>query len=253
MKSLSLLLATTLIGLGSLVPSMAGTPAISKAPVLPPVSGEPAFSAEFSLGYDTFYIFRGEELFEQVVWGQVELNYALTDKLSFTLTPWYLAGIEDDFTELDLLPAFTFDAGFAELKLGYAGYFYPRGSFGGNEGIDDEHEINFTVAKNFGIFEASTLAAYNFDRDGTYLEARIGAPIELCKAAALEPSVAVGYSSHYFAEDGITHVLLSLAMPVKLCANATLTPYVAGNIPLDVLDETQDAELFGGVALAFSF
>ncbi len=248
MKNLTCLSLAAL--LGSLSAVSAGTPA---APALPAVSAEPAFSAVPGLGYDTFYIFRGEELFEQVMWGQVEFSYALTDKLSFGFTPWYLTGLNDDYTELDLLPSFTYDAGFAELTLGYAGYFYPRGSFGDNEGIDDEHEITFTVSKSSGVFETSLLTAYNFDRDGTYLEAKIGASFELCKSAALDPSVALGYSSHYFAEDGFTHVLLSLAMPVKLCANATLTPYVAGNIPLEVLDESQDAELFGGVSLTVNF
>ncbi len=225
----------------------------AKTPLLPPAAPESAFSAEVSLGYDTFYIFRGEELFEQVVWSQVEMNYALSDSLTLTLTPWFLSAIDDDFTELDLLPSVTWDAGFAEITAGYAGYLYPRGSFGGNEGIDDEHEATLTIAKGFGFVESSLLAAYNFDREGTYLEAKVGATIELCEAAALEPSVAIGYSSNYFAEDGFTHILVSLGLPLKLAETTTLTPYVAGNIPLEVLDENQDVELFGGVALAVSF
>ncbi len=245
--SLAILASASLFGgLGSLS-------AKSPVPPLPAVEPESAFSAEVSLGYDTFYIFRGEELFEQVVWGQVEIGVSLTDDLSLTLTPWYLSGIDDDYTELDLLASLTYDAGFAEFTAGYAGYIYPRGSFGGNEGIDDEHEATLGVSKTFGIFEVSTLAAYNFDRDGTYLEAGVGASFELCHAVALEPSVAVGYSSNYFAEDGFTHVLLTLALPVQLTETATLTPYIAGNLPLEVLEENQDAELFGGVALAVSF
>ena len=235
-----------LFGIGNLA---AKTP----LPLPPAPEQEPAFTAEISLGYDTFYIFRGEELFEQVTWGQVELNYAVSESVSLTLTPWFLSAIDDDFTELDVLPSVTWDAGFVEITAGYAGYIYPRGSLGANEGIDDEHEANLTVAKTFGIVGTSLLSAYNFDRDGIYLEAKIGASIELCQAAALEPSVAVGYSSHYFDADGFTHALISLAMPVKVTGTATITPYIAGNIPLEVLDEAQDAEIFGGVALAVSF
>lgn len=231
--------------------SFAGTPAPGPTP--PPVEEEGILSAEVSVGYDSFYIFRGEELWEQVVWGQVEIGIALTDSLSLTLTPWYLSATDDDFTELDLLAGLSYDAGFAEFTAGYAGYLYPRGSFGANEGIDDEHEASLAVTKTFGIFEVNTLAAYNFDRDGTYLEAGVGASFELCETVALEPSAAVGYSANYYAEDGFTHVLLTLALPVKLTETATLTPYLAGNIPLEVLEENQDAELFGGVALAVSF
>jgi hypothetical protein len=249
MKSPSLLCAASLLILGTLS-TQAGT---ALPPVPPTAEPDPAFAAEVSLGYDTFYIFRGEELFEQVVWGQVKISYNLTEKLNFTLTPWYLQGLNDPYTELDIVPTLTYDAGFAELTLGYAGYLYPRGGFGGGEGISNEHEVTFHIAKTLGIVEASTLAAYNFDREGTYLEARLGASIEFCKAAALEPSVTVGYSSNYFAGDGFTHVLLTLALPMNLAENFTLTPYIAGNLPLDVLKESQDAQLFGGLALAFGF
>ena len=241
----------SLVLLPLMLPALAGTPAAVPAP--PVVVEESAFSAQVSLGYDTYYIFRGEELFEQVVWGQVEMNFALSDTLTLSLTPWFLSALNDDYTELDVLPSVTWDAGFAEFTAGYAGYIYPRGSFGGNEGIDDEHEANLTVAKTVGIFEVSTMAAYNFDRDGTYLEAGVGASFELCAAASLDPSVSVGYSSNYYDEDGFTHVLVSLAMPIKVTATATLTPYIAGNIPLEVLEENQDAELFGGVALGVAF
>lgn len=231
--------------------ALAGSPPAAPAP--PPPVEESPFSAELSVGYDSFYIFRGEELFEQVVWGQVEMNYALTDSLSFTLTPWYLGGLEDDYTELDILPSLTWDAGFAEITAGYAGYFYPRGSWGGNEGIDDEHEVNLGLSRSFGFLDVSTLAAYNFDRDGMYFEASVGTTFELGKAVSLETSAAIGYSAHYFAEDGFTHVLLTVALPVQLTGTATLKPYVAGNLPLEVLDGNQDNEIFGGVALAIGF
>lgn len=40
--------------------------------------------------------------------------------------------------------------------------------------------------------------------------------------------------------------------PLQLRETATLTPYPAGKIPLDMLDEIQDPERFGGVAFAGS-
>ena len=229
----------------------AGSPAKGTAALAP--EAESPLSIEVSFGYDTFYIFRGEELFEQVVWGQVEIDFALNDQFSLTLTPWYLHALEDNFTELDILPSVTYSGGFADLTLGYAGYIYPRGAFGGHEGIDDEHEINLTLEKTLGIFQLITLAAYNFDREGTYLEASLGASFAFCKAAALVPSIAVGYSSNYFAEDGFTHALLTLALPVQFSERTSVKPYVAGNIPMAVLDKGQEAELFGGVAFALSF
>jgi hypothetical protein len=46
---------------------------------------------------------------------------------------------------------------------------------------------------------------------------------------------------------------LTLGLPLKLTETATLTPYIAANLPLEVLEADQDAEMFGGVALAVSF
>ncbi len=231
----------------------AGSPPTPAVPPPAPVEAESPFSGEVSLGYDTFYIFRGEELFEQVVWGQISLDFALTEQLSLNLTPWYLSATDDDYSELDLNASVSFDAGFAEFTAGYAGYIYPRGGLGGDEGISDEHEAFLGVAKTFGWLETGVLAAYNFDRDGMYFEATAGASIPLCAAASLDPSVGIGYNTNYFDSDGFTHVILTLAMPVKLTETATLTPYIAGNLPLDVLDDYQDARLFGGVALAVTF
>ena len=63
----------------------------------------------------------------------------------------------------------------------------------------------------------------------------------------------MGYSSNYFAEDGFTHALLTLALPVQFSERTSVKPYVSGNIPMAVLDKGQEAELFGGVAFALSF
>ena len=232
--------------------SLLGVSAKTPLP-LPPVEAAEAFSAVPSVGYDTFYIFRGEQLFEQVAWGQIELSLALGESLSLTLTPWYLVALEDDYTELDILPSLTWDAGVVQLTAGYAGYFFPRGAFGGTEGIGDEHEANFMVSKTIGLVDASTMIVYNFNRDGFYFEGKLGTSVALGEAVSLDPSVTVGYGANYFAQDGFTHALLTLAMPVTLSETVLVTPYLAGNIPLAAFDENQQPELFGGIALAVSF
>ena len=234
-------------------PAMAGAAAPEATLPEPGAEAGSAFSGELSLGYDTFYIFRGEELFEEVSWRQVMLSMALSDSLSFTLTTWNATAAADNYIELDFLPTLTWDAGFAEFTAGFAHYNFLRGAFGGGEGMATEREANLSVAKSFGIFDTSLLAVYNFNRDAVYYEAGVGTSIGLSKFASLVPSVNVGYSSEYFGADGLSHVLLTLSLPLQLTETATLTPYLAGNIPLNMLDEIQDPELFGGVAFAVSF
>jgi hypothetical protein len=76
----------------------------------------------------------------------------------------------------------------------------------------------------------------------------------------LVPGAGIGYAIDYswhvagLQADGFTAINLSLALPIKLTKNAVLTPYIAGNLPVDALDDAgEDAIVFGGVKLSVSF
>ena len=233
--------------------AVAGSPPTALPPPPPVAEEEFTLGAELSVGYDSHYIFRGEELQENSVWGQLEIGIPLCEEAALTLTPWYESSTDSDYSEVDLNASLDVDFKVVSVSAGYAGYFYPRGSFGGDEGIDDEHEAFLSVTKEVGPLEFTGLYAYNFDREAGYLEASVGATFELTPNIALAPAVAVGYSADYYGVDGFTHVQVQLGLPIKLTKTATLTPYIAGNIPLEVLNDWQDERLYGGVSLAVTF
>lgn len=228
----------------------AGTPA---ALAMAPAAADSGPSFEVSLGYDSNYIFRGEELFESTVWGQIDAEVKLSSNTSLSFVAWYADVPKRDYTELDLHADLNVEAGFATFSVGYCDYIYPRGGLGSDVGSKNEDEAVFSVTKNVAKIDLTALAAYNFDREGTYFELSAGTSIPVCSSFSLDPSIAIGYGSHYFAKDGLTHVLLTLAAPIALSESVTLTPYIAANLPLKALEDLQDSRVFGGVALSFSF
>ena len=219
-------------------------------------SGAPdtaTLTVEPGVGFDTDYIFRGERLFAESIWGQVALSVPLTRTVSLSLTPWYLEAVEGDYSEFDLTASLNWQVGGAEISAGYAGYTYPRGGLGGGEGIRQEQEGTLSISMEAGGLTFSLLGAYNFDRAGYYLEAGVSHSLELGKKVALETSVALGYGQHYFAVDGFTHLLPRVALPFQLSEALVFTPYIAVNVPRQAMEDLQNAQVFGGISLTHTF
>ncbi|MNC97153.1 hypothetical protein D3C83_147140 [compost metagenome] len=53
---------------------------------------------------------------------------------------------------------------------------------------------------------------------------------------------------------GFNHIKEGVSLPIKLTSTATLTPYIAGNIPIDSLEDNgEDDQVYGGISLSVSF
>jgi hypothetical protein len=193
-----------------------------------------------------------------------------------------------DYSEIDLLTSLTYDAGFAKFGVQYLHYFYPdsyAGSFTGvnngnanNEfGIKGAGEIGFTVAIPLGAANIYAGYYYDFKVGGSYAQLGADYTIAITDWLSLVPSITTGYGNDYYTGNnsaftpnpivannggplgttsGFTHILYSLAAPVKLTKIATLTPYIAMNQSLDArtqLNATTHYEVFGGVKLSLAF
>ncbi|MDB6133906.1 MAG: hypothetical protein JWM59_2149 [Verrucomicrobiales bacterium] len=256
--------------LGSL--SLAASAFAGSAPVspMPPVAPAPAASggiwdsigATLDVGYDTHYIFRGALISRDNVWAQVSAAIPLTEKLALGLGAWYAASADNDisYNELDLNAGLTYDAGFAKFGVGYTHYEFFNGSAGDDIGLHGAEEVGATVSKSFGqatdpvSFNIGAGFYHDFEVDGQYLELGVDAPVRVNDNFSIVPAALVSYGFDYYApRDGFQHVQLKLSFPVKLTPTATLTPYVAGNIPLATYDDFYDDEVYGGVKLSVSF
>jgi hypothetical protein len=238
--------------------SMAGEPASQKSPIAPEAEEEEAglfggIGLEWSTGYDTHYIFRGELLQQNTTWTELSWDLSLTETLTFNLTPWFLWDLDSDYSEFDLSASLTLEVAKFELSAGYAGYYYPRGALGGGEGIDDEHEVWFSASRELGLVSATVLGAYNIDREAFYFEAAVEVPWEINDWLTLTPGVVLGWDTDYFdVGTDLNHVGLQLAASVPLTPWCQLSPYIAGNFPVGHLDYA-DNDVLGGVKLVVTF
>lgn len=248
MKKALLAILVSIAGL-----AQAGTPAAKNPAPIAPVDDSLGVSA--IIGYDSKYIFRGVDYGDSLITASVVIPVKLTDKLTFTFAPWYgsAAGggrFTEDYDELDLVGGLTYDAGFATLGVGYTWYYFP---FSGA----DTSEPNITIAKSFGAINWFAGAYLDVEADagdeGWYFETGLNTKIDITDKFALVPEAKVSYGADYYGVSGFNNILLKLGLPYALTRTATLTPYVAGTIAIDSLEEFEDSYVFGGVSLTVTF
>ena len=224
------------------------------APAPAPVGLFDSVGATLDVGYDTHYFFRGFLISEQNVWTQVAVSVPLTEKLALGLGAWYTASNDISYTELDLNAGLTYDAGFGKIGVGYTRYEFFDGSAGEGNGVDSADEIGLTLSVPAGPVNFAAGYYYDFEAEGSYIEAGIDAPIAITDNFSIVPSALISYGVDYYStEADFQHIKLALAFPIKLTASATLTPYVAGNIALDTTEDFTDDTIYGGVKLSVSF
>lgn len=247
--------------------AFAGSAPIGKGPVVPPPAPAPTdgiwsnLNSTLEVGYDSHYIFRGALISKNNVWGQLSTAIPLTEKLSLGLGAWYTSSTDDiTYNELDLNAGLTYDFGFVKLGAGYTHYEFFDGSAGDGFGLDGAEEAGATLSKSIALgsdrvsLNLNAGYYYDFEVDGQYMEFGIETPIKVTENFSIVPSALVSYGVDYYApQDGFQHAKVQLAFPVKLTHTATLTPYIAGNFPLDTYEEFYDNEVYGGVKLSVSF
>lgn len=231
--------------------SLAGTAPAGKATVPPIPTADELLGFTLSAGYDTAYLFHGTDVGAHLLWEKIEYSRPLNDKLTLTLGQWYGHLFDYEYNELDLYGALTYNAGPVNLAVGFTWYHYFEGST-----LDNQYEPSFTISSNGLPVDLYATYFYDFEVDGTYLEAGIAKTIPICPKSNLVLSANVGYNLGYNTnEDGFNHVGVKAAWPISLTKTATLTPYIAGNFALDATEGyfAEDNLLLGGVSVAVKF
>jgi hypothetical protein len=100
-----------------------------------------------------------------------------------------------------------------------------------------------------------TAGAYrDFTADGWYFEYSVSHTFVITPWLSLQPGVLISHASHYYGVSGGNTFKPWLAAPIHLTKTATLTPYVAGNLPYGSLDDNgEKSRVYGGVALSVTF
>ncbi|MBK8035940.1 MAG: hypothetical protein IPK22_02215 [Verrucomicrobiaceae bacterium] len=201
-----------------------------------------------------------------------------------------------DYSEIDVLTSLSYNAGWAKFGVQYQYYFYPdtysgsnglnaaggNGINGGDPefGILGNSELGFTVAIPVGNLNLGLGYFYDFTVGGSYFQASADYTIAVTDWLSIVPAIQTGYGIDYytghntavlanlngqaangfgggnFPTSGFTHLLVSVAAPVKLTKSATFTPYVAWNHGFDLrssLNATTHNEVFWGAKLSLAF
>lgn len=195
------------------------------------------------------------------------------------------------YQRLQLGAAVQHDVGPVTLSLGYR-YFRnmgevanPPGGIGAaGVGMQDGQEVSLGLATALGPINMATSANYDYVNDSWYFDLDLNTNIAVTDSISIVPFFNVGYGKNYNwqqngtnflgllngaqADDitGWTAINTGIRLPVKLNSRATLTPYIAGNLPLGATaniggsaraaglpDTPFKSVLHGGVTLSVRF
>lgn len=284
-------------------PVLAGTSPAPKNPVAPaPENDDLGITA--SLGYDTNYIWRGLNYGQNWVRSAAEgsillIGGASEDGAGTTSLDWNaqfgtLAGDQDhfmpnlgidnvgaSFQRLQLGAAVAHDFGPATVSLGYT-YYRNMGTIT-RLVTNDGGEINLGLATSLGPIDIASSANFDHVNNSWYFDVNASTTIAITDSISLVPFANVGYGHNLnwqFAANGLvantwggsnnitgwTAITTGIQLPIKLNSRATLTPYLAGNLPLGTTanlggtaraagapDTPYKSVLFGGVTLSVRF
>ncbi|OYW72560.1 MAG: hypothetical protein B7Z37_24485 [Verrucomicrobia bacterium 12-59-8] len=269
-----------------------------KNPIAPaPVNDDLGITA--SIGYDTSYVWRGLNFGSH--WVRAGLNGSLLlvggaaeDGAGSTSLLWdaqygSLAGDQDhfmpggagnaSFQRLQLGAALSHDFGPASVNLGYR-YYRNMGGLSTAGRMNDGQEVSLGLATALGPINLTTSGNYDFVNNYWYFDLNASSTIAVTDAISIVPYATIGFGHNMnwqFAGSngsGVTSqwthnnvsswtaVTTGIQVPIKLNSRATLTPYIAVNIPMSGIQNlplsgtpssAYSSVLFGGVTLSVRF
>ena len=183
----------------------------------------------------------------------------------------------NSFQRLQLGAAISHDFGPASVSFGYS-FIHNMGSvangFGINQipfgalsgfGMNDIQQLTLGVNTNLGPINLASSANYDLFNGGWYFDLTAKSTIAVTDAISIVPHATLGYGLNYnagftqasrnligggglitnsAAQDGIsgwTALTVGIDFPIKLNSRATLTPYVAANLPMGPMDNLADS------------
>lgn len=243
-----------------------------KNPVAPAPAVNDDLGITAGLGYHTNYIWRGINMGQHWVDASVagaipliegtrlawDVNYGSLASDQDHMLPVNPAGLQTlSFQRLQLGAAIQHDIGAVTASLGYryyrnmGGLANPGGGFGAaGFGMQDGQEVSLGLATALGPINVATSANYDYVNDSWYFDFDANTSIAITDSITLVPFANIGYGknmnwqgnafngnlfSNFSGRDdvtGWTALNTGLRLQIKLSSRATLTPYIAANVPL---------------------
>lgn len=193
---------------------------------------------------------------------------------------------EASFQRLQLGAAVVHDFGPASLSLGYryyrnTGLLTQSNTVPGLNGMNDGQEVSLGVATALGPIDLASSVNYDFVNNYWYFDMNASTTIAVTDSFSIVPFANIGYGKNMNWQwnafsllgtnasnniTGWTALTTGINFPIKLNSRATLTPYIAVNVPLGAThnmganalaaglpDTPYQSVLYGGVTLSVRF
>ncbi|MBN8457830.1 MAG: hypothetical protein J0M04_08325 [Verrucomicrobia bacterium] len=219
---------------------------------------------ELHTGYSNEYLFRGLNLGNDLIEVGADVKGEAYG-LGLSAGVWYgnvengrqpggLAG-DDAWQELDLYGAVSKDFGFATGSVGYIARNYGDSWYSNTNGLDNEQEVYFSLARQFYGIDTSLTYYWDIETDNDgYSELAMNKGWELSPCLKLNTGGNVGY----LVEQGhFTALTLKVSLDWGFAGTAKLSPFVAASFALsDDIDTSywgSKDQVVGGVMLSVGF
>lgn len=221
-------------------------PVFEEPPIIVEESA-PVWGAELSFGWDSQYIFRGvKQIDGSLVWTDLAFTAA-----GFTVGTWFAEGVRDDFNELNVLAAYTYETGPVALTAGYIFYNFPK------DGGSSTHEIFAGVEASMTDWLTPALYYYHDfgSINGGYLEATLSGDFEIVPdRVGLSPFVGLSASFQYNSDKNTFNAFeYGLEVPIYLSNHIVLTGYFAGSVPMNAISGFETNHQWAGASITFTF
>jgi hypothetical protein len=266
-------------------PAVAGpsAPAPKNPAPVAPVNDDLGLTA--GLGYHTNYVWRGINFGQHWVDASLAGAIPLIEgtRLAWDVNFGTLASDQDhlvpqnpfgtanlSYQRLQLGAAIQHDIGAVTASLGYryyrnmGGLANPGGGLGAaGFGMQDGQEISLGLATALGPINVATSANYDWVNDSWYFDFDANTSIAVTDSISVVPFFNVGYGKNYNWQGnafngniftngsgrddvtGWTAINTGIRLPIKLNSRATLTPYIAANLPLGTVTNLAAVNTFG--------
>jgi Bacterial protein of unknown function (Gcw_chp) len=212
---------------------------------------EKKYSFDYSVGYDTEYVFRGFSYADDLAWVQTIFNYTIDETYSFWVGGLAAANSTGEYTEFDAIGEFGVTHKSWYIGIGLNNYSYPA------TGDGDEFGMGLNLQKSLGKSPFSLINQFYYVPNLQSMVWTGGARAEgqISDRIGFEASADITYNHHYWIDDsGWNNVDCRLTLPISATPKITISPYLALSIPMAALTALDTPVYgYGGISATRSF
>lgn len=218
-----------------------------------------SFGGDVDVGFRSQYNFRGFKVGDRAPSLDVNFIFPISTDSGLTLKAggWYINPVEDDNDEFGLYAFLAAPVADFNFSLGGTFFDFPEsgevtGEFGATASYSVANYVDLELAWWSDVKAGG--APGDELQFGHYIEFSVGQSFALKDWLGVEMGAGISYGIDYYGVDGLNHAFGTIGFPMGFSETATLTPYVAGTLALEGLEDIGETDHFlAGISLSVGF